>query len=133
MRCSGLPTLGPVIGAAVLLALASLAQAQDQSIDDIMLKAQRGESDDNFCSRVNWPTTNPQEEHNFLEKAYVGLSEAAKFSSGACSYTRVDEVYQGAHGKCVRYTWWACQAGFTCALGESAFCKTERGTFDRLK
>lgn len=124
---------GAVVGGALVAAIAPPAHAQDQSVQDMILKAQRGDRDDGLCTRVSWPTTTPQEEHNFLEKAYVGLSEAAKFKSGACSYTRVDEVYQGARGKCVRYTWWACQPGFTCATGESLFCKNDRGGFDRLK
>lgn len=125
--------LGVVVAVALTAISASPGYAQDQSVQDIMLKAQRGEHDEGFCTRVNWSTTNPQEEHDFLEKSYVGLAEAVKFKSGACSYTRVDDVYQGPRGKCVRYTWWACQPGFTCALGESVFCKNERGGFDRLK
>lgn len=112
--------------------LSQLVYAQsDPFIEEIKRKAVARETDDGFCRRAPWVTTDPQGEHMFLERSYPGFSEAARFASGACSYTHVTDTWQGQYGKCVRYTWWACQPGLTCSLGESQFCMGPDGRYLR--
>lgn len=120
-----------LILAAALVAVPAPVLAEDRTIAEIVRKSEAKELDNGFCGNAPWRTTNDQEERQFLENAYVGSAEAVKFNSGACSYTQVEDVYDGANGKCVRYTWWACQPGYTCGRGQSVFCKTPQGTFAR--
>jgi hypothetical protein len=117
--------------AALLALTAAETHAQDVSIAEIKRKAMAGEPDNGFCAVVPWAMTNDAGEHRFLENAVVGSAEAARFAGGACSYTYVTETYPGANGKCLRYTWWACAPGKTCASGETVFCKNANGGFTR--
>jgi len=125
---------GAVGALAVLLgatALGAHAYGQDTTVQELMRKVEARESENGFCSSVPWAMTDDAGEHRFLENAAVGSAEAARFSSGACSYTYVTEVYPGQYGKCLRYTWWACGPGKICAKGESAWCKNAQGSFDQ--
>jgi hypothetical protein len=119
--------------AALLAAAFASADAagQDATVQELMRKVAAREAENGFCASVRWPVTDEAGEHRFLELAEVGSAEAALFPSGACSYTYVTQTFPGAHGKCVRYTWWACAPGRTCASGESVFCKNPRGAFSR--
>jgi len=121
------------VAAALLIAAGFTASAygQDASVAEIKRKAAGGEADGGFCAAVPWAMTNDAGEHRFLENAVVGSSEAARFAGGACSYTYITEIYPGPNGKCLRYTWWACAPGKTCATGETAFCKNANGGFTR--
>jgi len=130
MKVFATTLLVALAAAAAHMATPTHAQG-DPFIDEIMRKANAAEPDDGFCRRAPWPTTDSQGEHMFLERADPGSAEAAKFASGACSYTRITDVYRGQNGRCVRYTWWACQPGKTCNLGESHFCKGPDGRYRR--
>ncbi|HEY7609857.1 MAG TPA: hypothetical protein VIF14_11550 [Alphaproteobacteria bacterium] len=118
----------------VLLAAAGAgtgAFGQDATVQELMRKVAVRELENGFCSSVPWQMTDDAGEHRFLENAAVGSAEAARFPSGACSYTYVTQVYPGSYGRCVRYTWWACGPGKTCASGETVFCKNPSGGFSR--
>jgi len=117
---------------AIAAGLTAQAHGQDNTVQELMRKVSAGEAEDGFCARVPWRMSTDASEHRFLEFAEVGTAEAARFPAGQCSYSYVTQVYPGAHGKCVRYTWWACGPGKTCATGESTYCKNTSGTFDRM-
>ena len=130
-RCR--PWRAPLVVKALVAAACGGAPAygQDATVQELMRKVAAREVDKGFCASVRWPATDEAGEHRFLELAEVGSAEAALFPSGACSYTYVTQTCPGAHGKCVRYTWWACAPGRTCASGESVFCKNAGGAFSR--
>lgn len=119
------------VGAVIVMAFAPFpAHTQsDRLVREIIRKAEARNPEDGFCRRSAWRTPGPRAQQRFLENAVVHSDEAARFEDGACSYTRVDETYRGRYGKCVRYTWWACEPGTTCATGKTAWCKQRNGTF----
>ncbi len=113
------------------LTIGGAARAQDATVRELIRKVEANETEDGFCATVPWRTSTEASEHLFLENAAVGTAEAARFPAGQCSYTYVTEVYAGPSGKCVRYTWWACGPGKTCATGESLYCKNPSGGYDQ--
>jgi len=115
-----------VLYAVVLLApavFASPAQAVDKWITDIIRMSEDKSPEDGFCKRAPWYTASQRQQDEFLDRARIGSAEAAKFASGACSFTSVTDVYDGRDGKCVKYSWWACGPGKTCDLGDTHWCK----------
>ncbi len=114
--------------AAATSLVAPPAQAQrDRLVSDIMRMADDKDPEDGFCKRVPWRVAGNRAQEQFLDRAVVGTDEAAKFSDGACSYTRVTQIYSNRYGKCVRYTWWACGPGQTCNTGKTSWCKNRDG------
>jgi len=126
MRCF-IP-IGCALAALIVTALPAQAQ-RDRWVTDIIKMSEDKVPEDGFCKRVPWAVAGTRAQNEFLERARVGSAEAAKFASGACSFTSVTEVYQGRNGKCVRYSWWACGPGKTCDLGDTNWCKRRDGSW----
>ncbi len=101
----------------------------DRFVTEIMRMADDKDPEAGFCQRAPWRVAGPSAQNQFLNRAAVGTDEAAKFADGACSYTRVTRIYAGRYGKCVRYTWWACEPGKTCDTGATAGCKNRDGNW----
>ncbi len=133
MQSSNRGRIHAVAMAAALAALTTggTARAQDPTVRELIRKVEANEEEGGFCASVPWRVSTAESEHLFLENAAVGTAEAARFEGGQCSYTYVTQVYPGPSGKCVRYTWWACGPGKTCATGESLYCKSPSGEYER--
>ena len=120
----GLRLAGCVLAGATVIALTLPAQAQrDRWVTDIIKMSEDKSPEDGFCKRVPWEVAGPRAQTEFLERARVGSAEAARFTSGACSFTSVTDTYRGGTGKCVKYSWWACGPAKTCDLGDTNWCK----------
>jgi hypothetical protein len=107
------------------------AADRDPLIDELLRKANAGESEGNFCARVSWPPGNSTTYVAWLEAAVVGSTKANTFKGGVdCQFDRVTQVFQQNGRKCVRYTWHACQRGKNCGIGNAVACKQPNGNWD---
>ena len=67
-----------------------------------------------------------------LRNAEIGSSKTNRFRNNAqCQVDRVTDVYNGPTGRCVRYIWWACATGESCARGEDTECLQADGSWQR--
>ena len=123
-------------GALALLMLAAAASAASAQAPDpvaeLIRKADVKEPDNGFCAAVDWPLGTRESYVNWLRGAVVGSAKVNRFSNGEhCQFDRVTQVYAGASGRCLRYTWWACATGKGCARGDDAECLQANGDWQR--
>jgi hypothetical protein len=106
------------------------AQVREQrAIDDIILKAERGDNELGFCSTTGWPPGDEMAGYeSYLRAARVGSWKVSTYAK-ACSYDRVTQVHQENGGKCVTYTFWVCNRDGNCAVGHSVACLDPAGKF----
>jgi hypothetical protein len=121
------------IAFAVLLALAGAAPAhgQDTTVAELMRKVAAGEAEDGFCANTGWRASNAATNRAFRENAVVGATTVDNFDGGAlCATARVLAVFYEQGRKCMRYQWWACQAGKRCGGGTTLTCKGADGEWE---
>ena len=127
----------PWPAAAFLLAAAlATAPAKAQGSDpvaELIRKADAGEADNGFCAGVtDWPPGTGDGYVRFLPNAAIGYAKVNRFRNNAqCQFDRVVDVFNGPEGKCVRYVWWACATGSSCARGEDTECRQADGSWKR--
>jgi hypothetical protein len=131
-----LATLGTRV-ALVLVALSACsigqASAQDQvlsEIGELVRKAESKEMANGFRARMTWPNGNSTEQfRNWLQSARVDTWKVNTFTNGNCQYDRVTRIHQENGGKCVTYTWHACDKDGVCGMGASTDCLNAKGAF----
>jgi hypothetical protein len=123
--------------AAAALALAAIlpahAQGNGDPVSELVRKAEARENDNGFCATVtDWPPGTGEGYVQFLRIASIGYAKVNRFRNNAqCQFDRVVDVYNGPAGKCVRYIWWACATGSSCARGEDTECLQADGSWQR--
>jgi hypothetical protein len=132
----------PVVRASRWLAAAALAvvaippaqaQGSGDPVSELVRKAEAREADSGFCAGVtDWPPGTGEGYVAFLRSAAVGYAKVNRFRNNLqCQFDRVIDVYNGPTGKCVRYLWWACATGSSCARGEDTECRQADGSWQR--
>jgi hypothetical protein len=117
-----------IIAASAMLLLqnstGALAQSREQqTIDEIVRKAEAGENENGFCSRVGWPRGDNWEGFAaFLKSASVGTWKVNTFANGNCELDRVTRVHQEGGARCVTYSIWVCQKDNTCGTNNVVDC-----------
>lgn len=123
--------------AAAMLAAAVPATAQAQGYGDpvaeLVRKADAREADNGFCAGItDWPAGTSDGYVHFLRTAVIGYAKVNRFRNNMqCQFDRVVDVFSGPEGKCVRYIWWACATGSSCARGEDTECQQADGRWRR--
>jgi hypothetical protein len=125
-----------VAASAVMLLQSSttaLAQSREQrTIDEIVRKAEAGESENGFCSRTGWPNGNNWEGYKaFLINAAVGSWKVNTFNNGNCELDRVTGVHHEPVGRCVSYSIWVCQKDNTCGTNKIVDCLDQNDKLTR--
>jgi hypothetical protein len=126
----------PWLAAAALTVAAILpAHAQDRAdpVSELVRKADAREPDNGFCAAItDWPAGTGGGYVLFLRSAAIGYAKVNRFRNNMqCQFDRVVDVYNGSTGKCVRYLWWACATGSSCARGEDTECLQADGSWKR--
>ncbi len=132
----------PAIGARLWLAAAvlaaapaspALAQGYGDPVAELVRKADSREADNGFCATVtDWPPGTGESYLQFLRTAVIGYAKVNRFRNNMqCQFDRVVDVFSGPEGKCVRYLWWACATGSSCARGEDTECQQADGRWRR--
>lgn len=132
----------PVVRASQWLAAAALtmvaiphawAQGNGDPVSVLVRKAEAREADNGFCAGVtDWPPGTGEGYVAFLRSAAIGYAKVNRFRNNLqCQFDRVIDVYNGPTGKCVRYLWWACATGSSCARGEDTECRQADGSWKR--
>jgi len=122
---------------AALLAAAAGAPAQAQGngdpVAELIRRADAREADNGLCASVtDWPPGTGDGYVHFLRNAVIGYAKVNRFRNNTqCQFDRVVDVYNGPEGKCVRYIWWACLTGGSCARGEDTECRQADGSWKR--
>jgi len=117
-----------VAGSALALLCSSSVTAfaqsrEQQTIDEVVRKAEAGENENGFCSRTGWPTGNNYDGFvAFLRAAAVGSWKMNTFNNGNCELNRVTKVHHESGAKCVSYSLWKCSKGGTCGTGAVVDC-----------
>lgn len=123
--------------AAAALAMIAIPHAQAQGaadpVSELVRKADAREADNGFCAGItDWPPGTGESYVNFLRTAEIGYAKVNRFRNNRqCQFDRVVDVYNGPTGKCVRYIWWACATGSSCARGEDTECLQADGSWQR--
>lgn len=123
--------------AAAALAIVAIPHAQAQGardpVSELVRKADAREADNGFCATVtDWPAGSGEGYVSFLRTAVIGYAKVNRFRNNLqCQFDRVIDVYNGPTGKCVRYLWWACATGSSCARGEDTECLQADGSWQR--
>jgi len=125
-----------IAGSALMLALSSMAvlgqSREQQTIDEIVRKAEARERENGFCSIVGWPPGDNWEGFAaFLKGAHVGTWKVNRFANGNCELNRVTRVHQESIGRCVSYSLWSCPKGGTCGTGKVVDCLDRNGKLTR--
>lgn len=122
--------------AALLTAAAgvpALAQGYGDPVAELVRKAEARERDNGLCASItDWPAGTGEGYVHFLRSAAIGYAKVNRFRNNVqCQFDRVVDVYNGPEGKCVRYIWWACATGSSCARGEDTECRQADGSWKR--
>ena len=121
------------LAASAAIVPAAHGQGMRDPVADLILKADARASDDGLCATItDWPPGTGESYVNFLRNAVIGSAKVNRFRNNAqCQFDRVTDVNNGPTGKCVRYIWWACASGGTCARGEDTECLQADGSWQR--
>jgi hypothetical protein len=121
--------------AAMTVAAIPAAQAQGNGdpVSELVRKSEAREADNGFCAGItDWPPGTGESYVQFLRNAAIGYAKVNRFRNNMqCQFDRVVDVYNGPTGKCVRYIWWACATGSSCARGEDTECLQADGSWQR--
>lgn len=123
--------------AAAALAVAAIplahAQGAGDPVAELVRKAEAREADNGLCATItDWPPGTGESYVAFLRTAGIGYAKVNRFRNNMqCQFDRVIDVYNGPTGKCVRYIWWACATGSSCARGEDTECLQADGSWRR--
>lgn len=123
--------------AAAALALAAIPHARAQGardpVSELVRKADAREADNGLCASItDWPPGTGESYGDFLRNAVIGYAKVNRFRNNMqCQFDRVVDVFNGPSGKCVRYIWWACATGSSCARGEDTECLQADGSWQR--
>ena len=121
---------GALAAVLALVGAGGSAYGQDAKVQELMRKAAAGETEGGFCANTGWPAACAETNRAFRENAVVGATTVDSFDGGTlCATARVAEVFYEQGRKCLRYRWWACQAGKRCAGGTTVTCKGEDGAW----
>ena len=94
-------------------------------------KVAASEMEDGFCANAGRPAASAETNRAFRENAVVGATTVDSFDGGTlCATARVTDVFHEQGRKCLRYQWWACQAGKRCGGGTTL---TGKGADDALQ
>jgi hypothetical protein len=151
-----LPRCAPalVIGAALAFALGNAGAQEKQKgsgsesgnsitsrsfhethIAEMIRKAEAHEKEDGFCTQVGWPrfAGGADAFTVYLKAAKVGTWKVNTFDNGNCQYDRVTSITPENGGKCIAYTYWACDKGGTCGISKASDCLDSKGVFTTRK